>query len=185
MQKSSPKNITKMAAWIFQRICNLKKRKLNYILGNCLVIKYTAMTPVNTTFKGQKALTFMKKMGYEFKPVQQTIYQQHYAVVIQKAPRQPSLEIRITEKSNYLKKGSYETGWSYISKTIDSKKLSTAKHGIVGRSKIYYTDNKFAIFNLKLFNIFYPDKPVVYDSWMEYPGNIEIINDFENRYGNQ
>ena len=30
---------------------------------------------VEATFKGQKALTFMKRMWYEVKPVQQTIYE--------------------------------------------------------------------------------------------------------------
>ena len=54
---------------------------------------------VEATFKGQKALTFMKGMGYEFRPVQQVIYSQHFTIPIKRAPRQPSLEVRITEKS--------------------------------------------------------------------------------------
>ena len=141
---------------------------------------------VEATFKGQKALTFMKNMGYEFKPVQQTIYQQHYTISIQKAPRQPSLEIRITEKSMYLKKDFYESGWSYISRPNNPIiKTNLTSTETIGRSKIYYTDNKLAIFYLKVFNLFYPDKPVIWNSWTEYPNNIDLINNFKNRYGTQ
>ena len=71
------------------------------------------MTPVNTTFKGQKALTFMKKMGYEFKPVQQTIYEKT-SEAWAPGPGSRSFTfllgevVKITEKSNYLKKGMME-----------------------------------------------------------------------------
>ncbi|RLD69901.1 MAG: hypothetical protein DRI87_09045 [Bacteroidetes bacterium] len=153
------------------------------------------MTPVNTTFKGQKALTFMKKMGYEFKPVQQTIYEKT-SEAWAPGPGSRSFTfllgevVKITEKSNYLKKGMMEVNRYQLSGLKSNPSLLSIE--TVARYKINYTDNnykKFSVFINKLLKEMggtHDYRRVwEFDSWGEYWKNIKLISDFEEEYPNE
>lgn len=56
----------------------------------------------------------------------------------------------------------------------------------IGRSRIYYSNNKLINIFYKLFKHIYPDSsPVMWDSWLQYPNNVKLINDFIKKYGKQ
>ena len=129
---------------------------------------------VEASFKGDKAKTFMKKNGYESKPTQQTKYTKKFTVAIKGAPRQPSLEMQITEKIGYKKNSSIATSSGYISPIIpESGPLS---YEYVGRVNVHYTNNTLGKSAIKINNIVNPSSPVVYNSWSEYNGSIKLIN---------
>ncbi len=94
---------------------------------------------VEALFKGKNAKEFMNRQGYEKKPKQQIVYNLQF-LKIPYAKRQPSVELRLTEKYTYLKKGNKEIGYNYIQPfKYDTKKGWMWE--IVARSEVKYTDN--------------------------------------------
>ncbi len=149
---------------------------------------------VEASLKGQKALTFMKKMGYEFKPVQQTIYEKTSEVW---APGPGSHDftfltgeiIKITEKSRYLKKGMTEMNRYPIKVMRDPSYLPFIMEK-VGRYRINYTDNtylKFSLFTNKLLKVMGGThdfrRTWEFNNWSEYWKNIKLISNFTEKNG--
>lgn len=131
-------------------------------------------------FEGDNAKSFMNDQGYDFNPVQQTIYKYTPSVQIQQAPRQPTIELQITEKSRYMKSDYYQTGRGAITEVLmDNSPLGLET---VGRYKLNYS-NGFGAKYLKAFELFYPSCPAVLNTWSEYNNNTGLINKFRERYG--
>ncbi len=134
---------------------------------------------ISAYLKGDRAKSFMKSQGYDFNPTQQVVYKYSPVVKISGAPRQPKLEIRITEKSRYMK-DYYETGRGYISPI--KMKNSALEFSSVGRMSISYSNkSSIASIFLRIFSIFYPTSPIVFVDWSNY-NNVDIINTFRRKY---
>jgi len=130
---------------------------------------------------GETANKFMDRMGYKQQPSQQVIWDLLPQTKIQGAPRQPKIELRITERSTYLKKGAIETGISALLPV--QTKISEIGTENISRYAISYSNQTWARIYLNFFYIFYPDDPIVLRGWSEYGNNIDLINKFKRKYG--
>jgi hypothetical protein len=154
-----------------------------------LLNQYNAITnmqigqPLEGYFSSSEAELFMDDMGYEFYPIQQTIWNIKPIVSVPKAPRQPSGEVRITEKSRYLENDFYETGVGSIDRILPHKNNLPHSYESVGRFNIYYSQYTPATYYLKVFNTIFPSSNSVFKNWDEYNGNIEYLNNFRAIYG--
>jgi RHS repeat-associated protein len=160
--------------WKNRRLGNIKEN-IEYDSHVAKDAKVTSFTQ-EATFKGKNAEVFMNGQGYDKVPTQQIIYEQKYTIKTQKAPRQPSLEIRITEKSQYLKKGYYNAGWKY--KGDPTIRVNAHDTEYIGKAHIHYTSNSLITTFLKILDFMYPSSPVIFNSKSEYPNNVKLINEF-------
>jgi len=152
---------------------------------------------VEGSINGDAAKSFMKSQGYNFNPIQQTIYDKSTESYVP-GPRGRGYsiiygnEITITEKSRYMKEEFKAIGKNQLSgvKTDGLNKFPYTTQ--VARYEITYSNNWLLKAASSIISL---SKPLSgthdyrmkrnYSSWLQYPNNIKLINDFKLEHGTQ
>lgn len=145
--------------------------------------------------KADRAKGFMDEQGYDFNPVQQTIYEKTSETAAA-GPGSKTFTFQIgevatiTERSRYMKDNNKAIGKIPLTGTETNGIKSFPFTTSVARYEITYTDkwyikaaNTAVSFSRKMSGKHDYRNKRNYGNWNQYPGNVKLINTFRENYG--